>query len=196
MTGNLANMKAFNKFFGGAKDFLGGGIGDVDARVRGAWHQRGMAERDRKSHWLQKDLHEQLGAPEPQYRRVAEQVQQMRGLEPTPRRIDLTSKALRNAYGPGGDVFRRTSMDDALSDATYQAAGPGGAAYGPLARLAYSMAGDSGKDRAVQGAMYTLMGGTVGVPLTAAGQALIALTQNLQQGQEIEQQRQQPLGMG
>ena len=100
---------------------------------------------------------------------------------------DLKAMLLRQPGARSAEVFAPNP------DVLIQGVADQAAASDPLNRLRGMLAGTSPTERAGQVAFYGATGGGAIAGLTAAGQGLMALMSYLQQGQEVEAEREQPL---
>ena len=159
--------------FGG----IGAKIQGLDERVRQSMAERAMAARSQQLQAVRDDLAGRMGGKNPDIASVSAAIADRMGGAPDDYIKVLQSRA-RGAQSNRDALYQRA--------AAAERAGLG-------VRLNDMLSGTDAMSRAGQVATYGAIGGGTVAGLTAAGQGLMALMEYLQQGQQSEQEREEPL---
>jgi hypothetical protein len=156
---------------------IGAKIQGLDERVRQSWAERAMDARSRQLQASYNELSGRMGGKSPDVASVSAAIAHR--LQGSP---EDYSKVLQS----------RAKGAQSGREALYQQAA---AAEKPGlgVRLNDMLSGTDAMSRAGQVATYGAIGGGTVAGLTAAGQGLVALMGYLQQGQQVEDERQAPL---
>lgn len=139
--------------------------------------ERAYAARAQQMKAVRTDLQQRMQGQAPDFGSVGASIASRLGGEPDDYLKALKSKAA-GAQGKRDALYQQAAAAEA----------PG---FG--VRLNNLLADDSLEGRATQVGVYGAVGGGAIAGLTAAGQGLMALMSYLQQGQEVEAEREQPL---
>jgi hypothetical protein len=159
--------------FGG----IGAKVASWDEALRRAGAERAMDARSKQIAAVREDLQSRMNAQSPDYGGVGAALAERLGGAPE----DYLKQLKRR--GAAGEQERA---------GLYQQAGAAQGAS-PAVRLNDLLSREDWKGRTTQAGVYggAVAGGAAG--LTAAGQGLMALMEYLQQGAEVQQEREQPL---
>lgn len=156
---------------------LGAKIAGLDEAVRRSMAERAYAARAEQVKAVRTDLAQRMQGQAPDYGSVG--------------------AAIADRLGGNADEYLKTLKSRASGaqgkrDALYQQAAVAQKPGLPV-RLNDLLAGTDAGSRAAQVGVYGAIGGGTVAGLTAAGQGLVQLMSYLQQGQETEAEREQPL---
>jgi len=167
MAGGMGNF--FNK--------AGAQVMGLDERVRQAMAERADVGRQDQMASIVKDLQERMGSQSPDLQGVGASIAERLGGAPEDYSKLLASQA-RGADAKRAGLYQEAA---AASDPSMGV------------RINRLLSQDDMAGRATQAGVYGAIGGGATLGLTAAGQGLMALMGYLQQGNEVEQDRERPL---
>lgn len=156
---------------------IGAKIAGLDESVRRSMAERAYQARAQQIDAVRTDLRQRMQAQSPDYGSVGAAIADRLGGE-----ADDYLKALKS----------RASGAQGKREALYQQAAVA-EKPGVQVRLNDLLSGTDVASRATQAGVYGAIGGGSVAGLTAAGQGLMALMGYLQQGQEVQAEREQPL---
>lgn len=159
------------------------GVSNLDERIRGFMATQAKNQRAARSQAILEELNSQVqGSPASAAKRVGARFGVSEG------GLDDLERMLRGERGvTSQEVFAPNTA--AMLEATAERE----AARNPLYNLTNMLSKKDPMSRAGQVATYGAIGGGTVAGLTAAGQGLMALMEYLQQGQQSEQEREEPL---